>query len=347
MKLKNIVVVFLIICVFLLFFTNVKDIKATLKDSFLFTVTNVICSIFPFMMLSSFLINSYIIEKQLHSLDFKRLNKLGVCKIYLPSILLGSVSGFVTGAKCINELYSINKTDKNSFTNAVILSSNAGVGFVIVCVGMKIWDSALYGILLYICQITTSLLIGKFILPDAKNEYKVSQSQKTDYIKSFTDAVSSSAQSVILIIAFISTFSVLITAISSLFGNSLKDTASSFLYILIEFCNGSFEAVSFENILLCAFLTGFTVGFGGLCVHFQIFSVCNGSPLNKRLFVLAKLLHGIILGAVSLILVSIMKISPCISVSIHDSNSSITPLTIIILMLIFFYYVINAVKSRA
>ena len=180
MKLKNIVVVFLIICVFLLFFANVKDIKAALKDSFLFTVNNVICSIFPFMMLSSFLINSYIIEKHLYSLDFKRLNKLGICKIYLPSILLGSVSGFVTGAKCINELYSKNKTDKNSFTNAVILSSNAGVGFVIVCVGMKIWNSALYGILLYICQIATSLLIGKFRLPEAKNEYKLNQSQKTN-----------------------------------------------------------------------------------------------------------------------------------------------------------------------
>ena len=308
MKLKNILVVFLIICVFLVFFTNAKEIKCTLENSLLFTINNVIFSIFPFMILSSFLINSNIIDNQLNFANSKQLNKLGICKIYLSSILLGSISGFVTGAKCIRELYTKNYTDKISFTNAVVLSSNAGIGFVIVCVGMKIWNSITYGILLYFFQIIISLIIGKFILPAIRNDYEYNYNKKNDYIKSFSDAVSTSSQNIILIIAFIATFSVLITVLTSVFPPSVRDTASSFLYILMEFCNGSFKSVSFSNTLLCAFFSGFTIGFGGLCVHFQIFSVCNGLPLNKKLFFLAKLLHGILLGIVSIILVRIINI---------------------------------------
>lgn len=308
MKLKNILVVVLIVFVFLAFFTNAKQIKFTLEDSLIFTINNVIFSIFPFMVLSSFLINSYIIEKQLNFTNFKQLNKFGICKIYLSSILLGSISGFVTGAKCIKELYIKNYTDKISFTNAIVLSSNAGIGFVIVCVGMKIWNSITYGILLYLFQIIISLLIGKFILPTIRNDYEYNFNKKNDYIKSFSDAVSTSSQNIILIIAFIATFSVLITVIVSLFPSSVRDTISSLLYILMEFCNGSFQSVSFSNTYLCAFLSGFTIGFGGLCVHFQIFSVCNGLPLNKKIFFLAKLLHGILLGIVSILLIRIINI---------------------------------------
>ena len=347
MKAKNIIVILLILCVFLLFFTNAKEINSALKESLLFSINNVICSIFPFMMLSSIIINSYIIEKQLISLKINCLYKLGICKIYLPSILLGSVSGYVTGAKCIRDIYCKNYTDSTSLTNAIILSSNAGIGFVIVCIGMKIWNSSLFGIFLYLFQILTSLFIGRYILPKSNDIYNLSKTDKIDYLKSFTDAISSCAYSSFLIVSFIASFSVIITALTSLFPLSFRDTASSFLYFFLEFCNGSFKSVSFGNTSLCAFLTGFTAGFGGLCVHFQIFSVCSDLPLNRRLFVLVKLLHGIILGIISLALVNVLKITPSTQASVSLQGQYTYPISLITLSLILIGLVIKFYKSHA
>ena len=133
-KFKNLFSIFLIITTYLLFFTNVKNINSVVYNALIFCGNTLICSIFPFMILSSFIANSYIIERLLPK---KQKNILGICKIYLPSVILGSVAGFVTGAKCIKEIYSENQTDSVSFTNAVILSSNAGIGFVVACVGIS------------------------------------------------------------------------------------------------------------------------------------------------------------------------------------------------------------------
>jgi hypothetical protein len=337
MKSKNMLAIIMVICIFLMFFTNAENIKSALKDSLLFTVNNVICSIFPYMVLSSFLINANIIEKQLKFSNFERLNKLGICKIYFISILLGSVSGFLTGAKCIKESYTKNITDSVSFSNAVILSSNAGIGFVVVCVGMKIWNSAVYGILLYIFQLITSLLLGRLLLPIVKNDYEINHSRKVDYIKSFTDAVSSGAQSVVLITAFIASFSIVITLLSSLAPHAIRETVSAILYIILEFCKGSFESISFSNLLMCAFFSGFTIGFGGLCVHFQIFSICNDLPLNKKLFILFKIFHGIILGLISVILIHFLNLSPSISASVNSSSSLLNKISIFVLVFIIIY----------
>ena len=75
----------------------------------------------------------------------------------------------------------------------------------------------------------------------------------------------------------------------------------------MEFCNGAFKCLEFSNIYIKAFFTGFTVGFGGICVHFQIFSVCKELPLNKKVFSLFKLLQGILLGILAIIYVSFIN----------------------------------------
>ncbi len=306
-KMKNIMSIFLIFIIFFLFFANVKDINLTIYNSLIFCGNTLICSIFPFMVISSFISNTYIIEKLLSK---SKNNILGICKIYLPSIILGSIAGFVTGAKCIREIYSKNPTDSESFSNAIILSSNAGIGFIVACVGVRIWNSTIYGFILYAFQIIISLFLGKIFFRKKQDENYFIITQKANYINAFTDAISSSAQVIITMCSFIIFFSIIITTISTLFPIETRTEVSSILNIFLEFCTGAFKCVSFKNTLLCGFLTGFSIGFGGLCVHFQIFSVCNNFPLSKGKFFVFKLIHGLLLGAISSIIVFSLKLEP-------------------------------------
>ncbi|MBQ8392645.1 MAG: hypothetical protein IJX51_02625 [Clostridia bacterium] len=248
---------------------------------------------FPFILLSSFVIRSKLADEIIYKYKKTSKNVLGICKIYLSSILLGSVSGFITGPKCICSIYSDKEEkDAQAFSDSVILSSNCGVGFVISCVGILIWNSVEFGIFLYTSEIITSLLLGKLLLKGHCNTEYIYTPYKPGLIDSFTYSVSSAFSSVFNACSFVIFFSLL----SDIFALYINSTISSLLSIIFEFSKGTFNAVSFNNVFISAFLTGFSIGFGGLSVMFQTFSICSGYPLNKKKYLIFKLLHGVILG---------------------------------------------------
>ena len=300
MKFKRLVPVFIIAFLYVLFFANVEYVKNSLLNSIYFCVKTLIPSVFPFILLSSLIVNTGIFNSFFLNDIFKPLYKLGICRIYLSSIVSGSLSGYVTGAKCICDITDKKAAQKDEFTNAVILSSNAGLGFVISCVGALIWKNLLFGIYIYFSQLIISLLLGALILPKAKDENTFFVPNEKGMINAITDSVGSAASSVIIISSYVISFSLLCDIASIL----LPSPLSTAIYPIMEFCNGAFKCLEFSNIYVKAFFTGFTVGFGGICVHFQIFSICNEFPLNKRVFFLFKLLQGILLGMVAIIYIS-------------------------------------------
>lgn len=305
MKLKRLIPVFLTLFLFILFFTNAKYINNSIADSIDFCLKTLIPSVFPFMLVSSFLIYSRLIDDIILKAKIPVENILGVCKIYLSSVILGSVSGYVTGPKCICAIYSSsNSNDRESFSNSVILSSNCGIGFVVSCVGIIIWDSITFGIFLYTLQILISLLLGKLLLKGNVKNYDYNISKRADFTDSFTLSVTNTASSLIGISAFVIFFS-LLSDLSQLY---IPKRYSGLLPIALEFCKGVFYAKEFYSVGIGAFLTGFAIGFGGLCVAFQTFSVCSGYPLDKKKYLLFKLLHGVLLGISSLLFVSINNI---------------------------------------
>lgn len=314
-KAKNYTVIFCSLLVFVLFFTNAENAISSIKSSFLFCVNSLIPSIFIFMVISSFILYASDFSAFYTHISNRAENILGICRKYIFTVFLCSICGFVNGPKAIAEDYRKNGGNDEDFSNAVILSSNAGIGFLVGCVGSKIWGDNLFGIYLFFIQITSSILLGKLLLKS--NKFKsvefslnLEKAKAPSLSSAFSKAVTSSAYTIISISAFVIVFSCFL----SVFCTSLRIPKDSMPYaiftLIFEFCQGSFESTSFQSIYACAFATGFCFGFGGLCVHFQTFAVCEGLPLNKFKFIFFKFFHGIVCGLCSLAYVSVAKIEP-------------------------------------
>ncbi len=289
---------------FLLFFTNAENLKLSINEAFEFCLFSLIPSIFIFMILSSFILYSSAFSGFLDAIPNNVFHKLGICKKYTSPILLCSFCGFVNGPKMICEDFKKNGGSDVDFSNAIILSSNAGFGFLVSCVGVRIWHDALLGILLFIFQIFSSLLLGKLILkhPSSEDKENIKNHQSTISLSSaFSRAVTSSTFTIISICAFVVVFSCFINVFLGAIGIEKGSSIYVLVNILFEFCKGSFLAVDLGNVYLSAFLSGFCIGFGGICVHFQTFSVCEGLPLDKIRFVVFKVLHGVLCGLFLLI----------------------------------------------
>ena len=249
------------------------------------------------MVVSLFIIKANILSNISKGRNFKILNKLGICKKYITAIILGSFSGYITGAKCICEIYDKEPSDENTFSNAIIFSTNAGVGFVVSYVGIIIWKDALFGVYIYIMQIITSMLLALTFFYKVQNDSNFININNSSIRKSLTSSVIESTNTLFKISSYYLFFS-LITDILNLYP---LHPFNSIISVMCEFCKGVYISKQFPSLYLSSFFTGFTVGFGGLCVFIQLLDVCDGYPLNKKKYFIFKFFHGIILGVASVL----------------------------------------------
>lgn len=303
---KKIFYVFGFVFLYVLFFTNAKYISDSILNSLSFCSKTLIPSVFPFMVLSLFLIYSSLLESNLRNTYISKNNILGVCKIYNNSIILGSLSGFVTGSRCVCKIYDSYNTDVNSFNHAVAISSNAGIGFTVSCVGILIWGSPLFGVLIYILQIGLAILLGRLFYKKSNCSRYTVQASHPSITKAFTDSVTDSAYSLLSICAFVTVFTIL----SDILALCLPEDLSYLINIFFEFSSGSFKCIMSEHNYINGFLSGFCIGFGGLSAIFQIISSCADHPFNKGKFFLFKMTHGFMLGLLTSAAVLIFHFEP-------------------------------------
>ncbi len=306
LKLNKMLIIFLCISTVILFFTNAKNTSTFVFEAIEFCIKNIIPTLMPFMIITS----TFLYSKVFLCINPKQLNNLGVCKKYFPTSLIASLCGFVVGPKTICEDASSSKMKSEDFSSAISMSSNAGIGFVIGCVGARLWGSVLFGALLFIFQILSSICINKVIFniksdENSKNSYST---ENTSFLSAFSKGISSSISSLMLICTYTIFFSVFLNSVFLFFNIDSNSILYKIAFVVFEFCQGSFTVMQFDNVPLRALLSGFCVGFGGICVHLQTFAVCEGFNLNKKKFFLFKLLQGILCGIFSFIIISLMKI---------------------------------------
>ena len=253
--------------------------------------------------------------------------KLGVHKSDIGIILTSWVSGFIVGPKNFSKKY------RGDITSYALLTSNAGFGFVVSLVGVALWNNMQFGIYIFIVQ----LMISFFIFIVSKKDFRTLQVEdnvKKPFFNTVTNSVLLSTKTMLEICGFTIFFSIIKFTIKTIFCLDKKSNILSVISAMLEVSDGIFSVIKLENIFLCAFLTGFTIGFGGLCVCFQTFTIEN---INKKKFLICKLIQGIFLGLFTSLYVKKHKIEPLKIASLNVFSLKYTNIIIstIFLFLIF------------
>lgn len=295
-KIKNICIILISVVVMILYSTNVKYSTEIIINSVNFCINSLVTSLFPNLILAGIITGGISFEQQ--NAKNKR-NILGNCKIYTIPILTGMLSGFISGPRAICSIYDKYKGDERDFTLAVSLSSNAGIGFVIACVGVRIWEDVSYGIVLYFSQIFSALLVYYFLKSQNKKDvccYSFVEQKRKNILSS---SIINAFNSICIICSFYIFFNFILELFRYTF--NLNMVFNGVICSFFDFAGSVFKLSKFSNKYLAKFLTGFAVAFAGISVHLQTFFVCDGYPLKKYLFVFFKFLQGLICAFISLI----------------------------------------------
>lgn len=260
----------------------------------------IIPSLFPFTVCVLFIMRSGALSR----LNF--LSPVTQKLFHIPAelfslLLLSFIGGYPIGAKLLNEAVINNKISKSDAGIMLNYCINAGPAFIVPAVGLVIIGSKTVGFVLLAAHITASLILSivyGFFLKNDINSRKV-KSQSFSVIDNFVSSTADSASAVLNICCYVILFSCINSYI-----NLLADKLNVFRIFsyLTEVTNA---IILTKNIPFISFL----LGFGGFCVWMQVFSVGRKIKINYLMFIISRILHGLISAALTLLILKICKVA--------------------------------------
>lgn len=287
----------LLLFLFAMLLRNSEEAVESVKTGLLLCAQSAIPSLFPFMVLSELLM-----ESGLGLLLGKVLGKPLSRPLSLPpegccSLLMGLGCGFPVGARSALALYDDGVLTKRQLERLLCFCNVPSSAFLINAVGFSLYGNRRFGILLYVTCVVGSVVIGAVLAHRAKTDPAPVTThipeRKVLCVSTFTHAVSSATGAMLSVCAYVLFFSSVIGCLShAVEPLSLSAEWKALLYGSLEMTSGTAAASLLKNPKTSAILCAFLVGFGGLSIHFQLLSFCEGRGLNLVPCLVSKLTLG-------------------------------------------------------
>ncbi len=252
-------------------------------------IYTLIPSMYPFMFLSSFIVNSTLSEKggRLFSFLTEKFFRLpGCCGAV---IVMSMIGGLPVGASMISEMYKKGNITISQGRRLLLFCINPGPAFVINTVGYYMAGNKSIGIILYFSLVASSLTIGllsRFVIKCEESfTVKSSESEKNCFQTAVVSSVSQSSRSMLNVCAWVVLFSCLCSLIELL---PVSDGTDMFLTGVMEMTKGCEKATETMSLPITAAI----LGFGGVCAHLQIMPAVTGMKLPLKYFLCSRIINS-------------------------------------------------------
>lgn len=319
-KIKKLLLPFILtlftICLILFSTSNLSAVKKGLT----LWANSIVPSLFPFFVATELLSHTpftYYLGKLLNRFMKPVFNIRGEGSF---AFIMGIISGYPMGAKIAADFRTNNICSKEECERLLSFTNNSGPLFIVGTVGISMFANSTIGFILLITHLLASITVGIVFRfwKYKKNSYISNSNKYTSSKESLTlsnlggiigNSISNSINTILLIGGFVVLFSVVISILSTshlldVFADLLSPIFS-FLHIPTKFCKGFscgiLELTNGLNIIcnitekhlsINIILASFLLGFGGISVLLQVWSVISKTDLSIKPYILGKLLHA-------------------------------------------------------
>lgn len=307
-------IIFFAFMVTLLIFSNNNLIAA--QNGLALWAKNVLPTLFPFFVATELLCQTnftYILRKLLNRFIRPIFNLPGESVI---AIILGTISGYPIGAKVVCNLKEQKLITKIEAERLIAFTNNSGPLFILGTVGIALFKSKHIGFILLISHILASLTVGYFFRFWKKNKLdvnfrethfnsKLSPIKISEIGEILGNAIKKSISSILSVGGFIVLFSVILSILENsgifdilnilLYKFGIPEEVSSAIFTgIIEVTNGINLSSNIYSSLptFSILLTSFLLGFGGISVLLQVYSIISKENISIKPYFLGKLLQG-------------------------------------------------------
>ena len=253
----------------------------------------IIPSLFPFCVIALFCYKSGVVNwvSKIISPITKRL--LHINGEQFCVLLISLLAGYPIGMRLIKELADKKRITEKQAKNMGLYCINAGPAFIIVAVGNGILGDTLLGLYLFIANLTATIIIlliteRRSIPSDIEENLK-----RVKLSDAFVESTAEASTSVMGICGWV----ILFSAFLALLGNPLFPSVIA--KGIASLCEVTTAIINLEgNIPVIAAI----IGFGGLCVHCQFYSLGKQYAPKYIKFLLFRILHAAISAGITYII---------------------------------------------
>lgn len=274
------------ICCYLLFMMPYA-VSSGITNGLEICFHTILPSLFPFMVLSSYIIKTDTFSSVYGALSplTRFLFKQPDCAVAV--IIMGLIGGFPVGAKMTAMLFEEGKISKNEAQRLCMFCVNGGPAFIITAIGIGMFGSNKAGVIMFISLCVSSIVIGiisRFFGDKNRREVK-HKSNGQNPLLALSSSVSDNVNSILSICAWIILFSAVTECIKEL---KLNDNIYTALVSVLEVTKGCAQIAEKMPIEI---VTG-VIGFGGFCVHCQVYSFVRTTGLKYIRFFTGRVING-------------------------------------------------------
>lgn len=335
MKTKKIISAVAVFVVLFFLITQTEKATVCVKDSLNLCINAVIPSLFPFFVISGILVKSGLVTvlgKVFSPVSRILFNQSGKGAVVF---LIGIVCGYPTGAKTISDIYKEKGFSRNEAERLLAFCNNSGPLFVIGAIGTNMFKNHNLGVALYIIHFLSAVFVGVVL---RNNKGKKLTTSCDIYTKNISRAISESVEgavkSILNVCGYVVFFSILCAMAKNVF-----------LISLLEVTTGA------KNLIACGFgekltfvLLSGIIGFGGICVLFQVQSAVSDTGLGLKYYIFGKILQAVISMALSIMYVNLFEIKPAFA--IIDTTNDVSYIPLVLFVASGFYSLCHLTKKR-
>ena len=373
---KNIFIVLVLLVIMFGIIVEPTNSIESAKEGLYIWLNLLLPSLFPFIFISNLLISFGFVKFIGRFLEpiMRPIFKVPGSGIF--PFLISILSGYPVGAKLSASLRKKNTISKVEGNRLISFSSTSGPLFILgtVMIGMLGINEAPLFVLPHYLAIVTVGFFFRFY-GRKNNNYKKIKNINDEKFKTLGDsmglAVKDSMNSMLLIGGYLIIFTVIINLLldSSVFNytilgisSSLKinpDLVKGLLAGIIELTNGCYIVSNLDiDLIYKVLIINFLIGWGGFSINSQAISFISQTDLSVGIYLLSKILHGILASFYTYIihfflykdniLTVFLDISekPTIATWIEMFSASFSIIFSAIILLILLSIFINEMKKR-
>ena len=244
--------------------------------------------------------------------------------------IMGIISGYPVGAKIVTKLRENETCSKEECERLLAFTNNSGPLFIVGTVGISLIGDTTIGIILLIVHILASITVGILFrfwkssknlnrnYSFSYNYLSFSRNSGNSETVSFSNlgeilgkSIMNSINTIVMIGGFVVLFSVIISILEN--SNALNilgvliypildlfsiphEFANGILSGFIELTNGLkiISTIPIKEYVITIILSSLLLGFGGISVLLQVFSIISKTDISIKPYIIGKILHAII-----------------------------------------------------
>ena len=326
---KNILpITFIIFTITLIIFSksNILAVKSGLN----LWINNIIPTLFPFFIAVELLNNTFLpklIGKIFHKVMKPLFNVPGIGAY---ALFMGIISGYPVGAKIVTDLRNKNLCTKEEGERLLTFTNNSGPLFILGTVGITLFGDTSIGLLLLVTHLlacfSVAFVFRFWKIRNRIENFRIENSysdviQAKDLGKILSKSIINAIRSIVLIGGFVVLFSVIISIFNKLyifnvFYNILKPafiTLNINPNFIVPLVSGIIELTSGVSMLssissihlgINVIFTAFLLGFGGISILLQVWSIISNSDISIKPYLIGKILQGLFASIYTFLIIS-------------------------------------------